>query len=299
MAGANAGIKGSLHIGVARNSKGGMNPPRFPAGAIQAASQLALPRRVEPGVQSLVGQLPETVENRPKPNRPMPAFDKTDTRHQPAYTVAEAARYLKLPQATLRTWVVGRDYPVAEGQGRFKALIKPARGKPPLLSFYNLIEAHVLRALRTEHGVSIKALRDSITYAEKTLKVERLLLSEHLRTHGGHVLLDHYGQLIELSASGQIAIRKALEDHLARIEWDRWKFPVRLYPYPTPALEGSRTIAIDANIAFGRPVMVSRGVSTHAIAERLDAGESVADLAADYDLTADEIEQAALYERAA
>lgn len=250
-------------------------------------------------MQSLVGPLPETVENRPNLKRPMPAFDKTDARHQPAYTVAEAARYLKLPQATLRTWVVGRDYPVAEGQGRFKALIKPARGNPPLLSFYNLIEAHVLRALRTEHGVSIKALRDSITYAEKTLKLERLLLSEDLRTHGGRVLLDHYGQLIELSASGQIAIRKALEDHLARIEWDRWKFPVRLYPYPTPALDGSRTIAIDANIAFGRPVMVSRGVSTHAIAERLDAGESVADLAADYDLTPGEIEQAALYERAA
>lgn len=54
----------------------------------------------------------------------MTAFDKTDVRHQPAYTLAEAARYLKLPQATLRTWVLGRDYPVADGQGRFKALIQ-------------------------------------------------------------------------------------------------------------------------------------------------------------------------------
>lgn len=229
----------------------------------------------------------------------MTAFDKADIRNQPAYTVAEAARYLKLPQATLRTWVVGRDYPVAEGQGRFKALIKPARGQPPLLSFYNLIEAHVLRALRTEHGVSIKALRNSIGFAERALKVDRLLLREDLRTHGGRVLLEHYGDLIELSASGQIAIRKSLEDHLARVNWDRWSFPVRLYPYPTAALDGARTIAIDANIAFGRPVLVARGVSTHAIAERLDAGESVSELAADYDLMPADIEQAALYERAA
>lgn len=85
----------------------------------------------------------------------MTAFDKTDVRHQPAYTLAEAARYLRLPQATLRAWTVGRDHPVADGQNRFKALIKPANSltgaKPPLLSFYNLIEAHVLRALRTEH----------------------------------------------------------------------------------------------------------------------------------------------------
>ena len=185
------------------------------------------------------------------------------TRHQGAYTLAEAARYLKLPQATLRAWAVGRDYPVADGQNRFKALIKPARGKPPLLSFFNLIEAHVLRALRTEHGVSIKALRNSIDFAERTLKIERLLLREDLRTHGGRVLLDHYGHLIDLSASGQIAIRKALEDHLARVEWDQWKFPVRLYPYPTAALDGRRPIAIDAHIAFGRPVLRRIGIRTY------------------------------------
>jgi len=229
----------------------------------------------------------------------MTAFDKTDVRHQPAYTLAEAARYLKLPQATLRTWVLGRDYPVADGQGRFKALIKPARGKPPTLSFYNLIEAHVLRALRTEHGVSVKDLRKSIAYAEREMQVDRLLLREDLRTRGGRVLLDHYGELIDLSASGQIAMRKVFQDHLARVEWDQWKFPVRLYPFPTEASDGKRPIAIDANIAFGRPVLVHNSISTHAIAERLDAGESVADLAADYDLTTDDIEQAALYERAA
>lgn len=229
----------------------------------------------------------------------MAAFDTSDIRHQPAYTLAEAARYLKLPQATLRAWTVGRNYPVADGHSRFQELIKPARGKPPLLSFFNLIEAHVLRALRTEHGVSIKALRDSIAYAERTLNIERLLLREDLRTHGGRVLLDHYGQLIELNASGQIAIRKALEDHLARIEWDRWKLPVRLYPYPSAALDGFRPIAIDANIAFGRPVLAARGVSTHVVAERLDAGESVTDLADDYGVSPSDIEQAALYERAA
>jgi uncharacterized protein (DUF433 family) len=41
------------------------------------------------------------------------------------------------------------------------------------------------------------------------------------------------------------------------------------------------------------------GVSTQAIAGRLDAGESVSDVAADYDLTPAEVEQAAVYERAA
>ncbi len=230
----------------------------------------------------------------------MPAFDKHDLRNQPAYTLAEAARYLKVASATLRSWVVGRHYPKEQGLGHFKPLIHPPETQPTTLSFWNLIEAHVLRSLRAEHGVSIQALRQALAYAEKTLSVRRLLLSQELRTHGGKVLLDRYGQLIDLSASGQLAMRKMFEAHLERVEWDEWHFPVRLYPFTSShAPENRRPIAIDPNVAFGRPVVVRMGISTHAIAERIDAGESVADLALDYDLTPPEVEEAVLYERAA
>lgn len=230
----------------------------------------------------------------------MPAFDKTDLRNEPAYSLAEAARYLKLASATLRSWVVGREYPKGEGVAQFRPLIHPPQQAPPTLSFWNLIEAHVLRSLRTEHGVSIQALRKALAYAEKKQGVERLLLSKELRTHAGRLLLDRYGELIELSASGQLAMRRMFEAHLARVEWDEWQFPVRLYPFTTGStLDSARPIAIDAKVAFGRPVMVRMGISTHAIAERIDAGESVDDVARDYDLTPPEVEEAVLYERAA
>jgi uncharacterized protein (DUF433 family) len=82
--------------------------------------------------------------------------------------------------------------------------------------------------------------------------------------------------------------------------WDVPQFPVRLYPFlSSETLGQDRPIAIDPRIAFGRPVVVRRGISTHVIAERIDAGETVSDLAADYDLAPAEIEQAVLYERAA
>jgi uncharacterized protein (DUF433 family) len=45
--------------------------------------------------------------------------------------------------------------------------------------------------------------------------------------------------------------------------------------------------------------LLRAGVSTSAIADRIDAGETVDDLAEDYDLSRDEIEQAVLYSRAA
>lgn len=95
-------------------------------------------------------------------------------RDAPAYTLAEAARYARLPAATLRTWTLGRQYPTNEGGGQFDRLIQPASNRPPLLSFSNLIEAHVLRSLRTEHGVSVRALRDALAFAQKRLGIERL-----------------------------------------------------------------------------------------------------------------------------
>jgi len=223
-----------------------------------------------------------------------------DLRNQPAYPLVEAARYLKLPVATLRSWVAGRPYPKAEGVGRFQPLIKPAAKKPPSLSFWNLIEAHVLRSLRTDHAVSIKAVRQALSFAEKSLGVERLLLRKELRTTAGKVFLDRYGALIELSASGQIALRQLLDEHLKRVEWDEWQFPIRLYPFlSTDAPSGEKPIAIDPKIAFGRPVVVRAGVSTASIVERIDAGETIDDLATDYGLNTSEIEQAVLFERAA
>lgn len=169
-----------------------------------------------------------------------------------------------------------------------------------MLSFWNLIEAHVLRSLRTEHGVSLKDLRAAIRYAERELSIERLLLNKELRTQAGKVFLDRYGELINLSASGQLAMRKIFDEHLKRVEWGNWEFPVRLYPFVlTEEPIAGKPIAIDPTIAFGRPVLLRRGISTGAIAERIDAGETVRDLAADYDLEQSEIEQAILYERAA
>ena len=88
----------------------------------------------------------------------MAKSNPSDIRAQPAYTLAEAARYLKVAPATLRAWFLGRDYPKGSSTVHSKPLIRPAGTPPPTLSFWNLIEAHVLRSLRTDHGVKMDAL---------------------------------------------------------------------------------------------------------------------------------------------
>lgn len=223
-----------------------------------------------------------------------------DPRNQPAYPVSEAARYLRLPAATLRAWSVGRTYPTAHGKAQFPALIKAASKQPPVLSFWNLIEAHVLRALRTEHGIPIKEVRQALEYAERKLNIDRLLLSSELSAGAGRLFLERYGELISLKPAGQLALRQVFEAHLRRIDWDRSKFPVRLHPFVAAEPQSDSTpIVIDANISFGRPVMERAGVSTATIAERIDAGETIKAVADDYGLTVAEVEQAVVYERAA
>lgn len=223
-----------------------------------------------------------------------------DIRNQPAYTLAEAARYLRLPPGTLRWWVVGGPYSTSSGQRTSSPLLHPAHRYPITMSFWNLVEGHVLKALRTEHGVSVPHVRKALHYAEKELGIERLLLSQDLLTEAGRLFLDRYGELIDLSHSGQIAMRRLLEAHLRRVDWDRSCLPVRLYPFVSrDEVSENRPIKIDPQIAFGRPVVQRVGVSTRAIAERLDAGETVDEVAADYDLMPIEIEQAVLYEHAA
>ncbi len=82
-----------------------------------------------------------------------------DVRGMPTYTVGEAAHYLRIPPATLKSWVKGRDYNVAVGRRRFKRVIELPDPDQPLMSFFNLAEAHVLRALRSNHQIQLQHIR--------------------------------------------------------------------------------------------------------------------------------------------
>ncbi|HUL68583.1 MAG TPA: DUF433 domain-containing protein, partial [Burkholderiaceae bacterium] len=51
-------------------------------------------------------------------------------------------------------------------------------------------------------------------------------------------------------------------------------------------------VEIDPRIAFGRPVLIRRAVPTAVLADRFKAGDTLQELADDYDATAGEIEEA-------
>jgi uncharacterized protein (DUF433 family) len=83
------------------------------------------------------------------------------------------------------------------------------------------------------------------------------------------------------------------------VEWGALKAATRLYPFVFGESVSARPIVIDPAIAFGRPVVDGAFISTRSIVERIDAGEEIAEIAADYDLSHDAVKDAILFERAA
>lgn len=223
-----------------------------------------------------------------------------DPLNMPLYSMAEAARYASISAVTLRSWVAGRVYPTQEGARFFEPLIKRPTTGDSRLSFTNLIEAHVLRALRRTHLVPMGKVREALDYAQKEFNIQRLLISEQLRAGpAGELFLRQVGDLVNLTRAGQLAMKRILDAHLKRVVHENDN-PVKLYPMlPDGNLGNSRRILIDPHVSFGRPVLVKVGVATAILAERYDAGEQIDEIAHDYEIEVSDVEAAIVYEKAA
>ena len=216
-----------------------------------------------------------------------------DVRELPAYGVAEAAHYLLVPRATLRSWLAGMSYGKGSDRRRFRSVIQPAATSPVALSFINLIEAHVLAAIRRKHRVDMPAVRRTIDFLKKEFGSPHPLADYKFETNGVDLFVEHLGDLISVSQGGQLAIRQLLEAHLRRIDRDDKGFPLRLYPFTrVDETEQPKNIVIDPFISFGKAVITGTGVSTDVVAERFKAGESADELANDYGCAREKIEEA-------
>lgn len=216
-----------------------------------------------------------------------------DPRELPAYNIADTAHYLRIPRATLRSWVAGRHYPTMSGRQFFSPIITPAHRDPILLSFINLVEIHVLDAIRREHDISLPKVRKALNFLKNTFPSRHPLADRALETDRLDLFITEFGKLINITRDGQLAIRSVVQAYLRRIERDHAGIPVRLYPFTRKRdLDEPKAVVIDPYISFGRPVLVGTGIATVVVAERYKAGESIGDLARDYGRRPFEIEEA-------
>jgi uncharacterized protein (DUF433 family) len=227
--------------------------------------------------------------------RSSPPEAPRDPRELPLYRLTEAAQYLRIPLSTLRGWIVGWDYRTKGGTRRAVPLLRPPDGARPdkLLSFYNLVECHILASLRRLHRIPMHKVRKAIRRATEGKKGARHpLLRARLAAEGADLLIDRGGG--QEDQDGQCVFFFAVERPVGRIEWDpSGALPIRLYPWVSgDDPKAAPRIEIDPERASGRPVIAGTAIPTAVVAARHRAGESVAALAGEYGLDPSIIEDA-------
>ncbi|MGB6483176.1 MAG: DUF433 domain-containing protein [Candidatus Acidiferrales bacterium] len=229
-----------------------------------------------------------------------------DRRQVPKYGIKEAARYLGMPVATLNSWVNGRRYPTTSGTKVFRPLI--ALPAPGLLSFYNLVEAHILLSTRKKHCIEMPAIRRAIDYVKVKYPSEHPLLTEDFLTDGKDLFVkkirEREEQTINVSKWGQIGLGPILDIYLHRIERDDRGWPIKLFPIRISwqvgsATEPAKVVVIDPRISSGRPVVNGTGVMAEIIVGRFNSGEGIQAIAEDYGLEVPQIEEVIRYAPAA
>lgn len=201
---------------------------------------------------------------------------KQDLREIPAYGIAEAAAYLRLPKSTLRAWMLG--------QQRFRAVINIADRADKRLSFINLVEAFVLAGIRREHSIPLPKVRSAVEYLRRTFRTRRPLAEEQFETDGVDLFVEKFGALIGATQEGQIQMREVIRDRLKRVRRDPQGLPEKIVLFPASVRAGAAAgdVVIDPRYSFGRPVLDGYGLRTAVLAERFYAGESIEALAKDY-----------------
>lgn len=226
---------------------------------------------------------------------PVSRLDRVDrVRRTPAYPFVEAAHYLNLPVSTLRAWCLGQDYSADRKTKRFVALIRLDGSGHEGLSFLNLVEAHVLSAIRRTHHIPLWKVREALSFVARRLKVERPLSDLSFQTDGVQLFVEELGRIVNVTRHGQLEIQQDFLAHLQRIERDPRAVPIKLFPYTRleEGLSEPAPVEIDPTIQFGRPVVRGRAIPTAVLADRFKAGESLQSLSEDLELAKELIEDA-------
>ena len=223
----------------------------------------------------------------------MPFEARFEPAESPAYSVAQAARYLGLSPGTIEYWLSPESGPL---------VIAPLPS-PMTLCFKNIVECHVLRALRVERNLKMSRVRDAVVTLRTKWKTRYALADHELSTDEICIFKLEGRQLYNLSKGGEQTFVNMVVPYLKRIDRDPdSRVATRFYPMlSTPKFnpiheDEPRYIVVDPRVCFGRAVIKGTRISTEVVAGRIGAGERIQMLAAQYGRTKEEIKAAFQFE---
>ena len=202
------------------------------------------------------------------------------------FTMRETATYLEIPRSTVQWWAHPPD--------AANALITcfPSKGRQATVPFIGFAEAFVLASFRRA-GVPLQRIRPAVEALSKEIGIEHALASESLYTDGAEVLFDYASKHDELEVMELVVVRtqqrqfsELVRGYLKRIRYggDGWAESVRLPTY------ANANVVVDPKVAFGLPLVVQGGARVEDLVDRFQAGDSVADISADFGVPAGQVE---------
>ncbi|MFI5471296.1 DUF433 domain-containing protein [Streptomyces cacaoi] len=194
-------------------------------------------------------------------------------------TPTETASCLEIPQSTLTSWLKGR----AAGAPLVHQ-VEPARKGQPSVPFIAVAEAHALRSL----GLRMSEIREAAAAVRDAFDTPYGLVSKRIATDGVDIFIEHGWGDLRRARDGQVPIQEVVSDYLRYLTWEQGDdFPssLRLRQYPD-----SVPVVIDPRFGHGLPVVAANRVTVQAITDLWEAGESVEDIAYDYDMTPEQVD---------
>jgi uncharacterized protein (DUF433 family)/DNA-binding transcriptional MerR regulator len=211
------------------------------------------------------------------------------------YSEVEAARLLRVPPSTLHYWLEG-----GERRGKtYKPIVRAAPRGERVVTWAEFIEAGLLREYRREHQVPMSELREFIDLLRERTGIPYPLAHHRPYVADRQLVLDAQEEAgldadfcLVAVVRGQLILTPASQGFVQRVDWAddvaaAWR----------PADEVDSPVRMDPNVRFGRPAV--QGISTEALWEQAEAGESAEEVADAFDLTLGEVRWAIAYESAA
>lgn len=207
----------------------------------------------------------------------------------PAYSMAEAARYLGSNASTLRAWFQGRTYKTGGDQRWARPVLFRSGAKGTPISFLDLIEAHVLLAIRQGYRIPLSRFRTAMEYLKKSEGDLHFLAHRNFFHDNQDLFLHLDDKLVSLSERGQLVNREIIAEGLKQLVYGSDGYASRFFPRRGEGRQG--IVVLDPTVNFGRPCIGRLGVGTEVLAKRFFSGETVSDIAQDYGATVEEVEE--------
>lgn len=178
----------------------------------------------------------------------------------------------------------------AARQGPVVTALETVAGDRRTIPFVGLVEAAVVQAFR-QTGLPIQRIRRALEVLIAEGELEHALASRKLFSDGANVLYDYAAsendlqlRLLTVVVSGQRVFHEVIQQYLTRITFgDDWATELILPVTERPLLR------VVPDVAGGDPLFVRGGAPLSAVRARLEGGEPMKSVAADYQVPIDDI----------